>query len=231
LNKAVWKELHHNKLYQHQIKNSISNIFRDLLAHSLYTGQNEHHNITFHHLPQDIQALYDQQQWLSWKQLYYGRFLPQWIKVMQLHHPQINGVTYYLQCLTFIWTAVIKVWRLQNQHLHPHFYEQEDHSILKAAVHCIFQEAQQDPNLQAMIENLEPEQILSQPTRQVHKWVTRSNNHIQAHHKAAQLCAKLQMQDIQQFLPQIPQPPSSNTADKNLLHPPQQIIYYQLCGS
>jgi len=88
---------------------------------------------------------------------------------------------------------------------------------LKQKCTTYFRKPQQDPILQEMIENITPDQILRCPTRLVWKWVTNSKNHIQAHHKANQLRAKLHTQDIGQFFPCIPQPPSSNTADKNLL--------------
>jgi len=122
--------------------------------------------------------------------------------------------------LKLIWKVVLQVWKLRNQHLHPSSHEQEDHSLLEATIHHIFQEAQQDPILQDMIAHTTSEQILSKPTRQVQQWVTHSNNHIRAHRKASQLHAKLQTKDIQQFFPRIPTKPSSHTADKNLLRPP-----------
>jgi len=90
----VWKELH-DQLHQHQLQHSISNVFHNLLAYGLYTGQSKPHCIMLHHLPSDIQALFDQQATLGWKQLYFSQFSPEWIAVMQFHHPQINGVTYY----------------------------------------------------------------------------------------------------------------------------------------
>jgi len=161
-----------------------------------------------------------QQEHLGWRQLYYGHVSSSWIAGIQAHHPQINGTNYYTQCIKLIWKAVLQVWKIRNQHLHPSSYKQEDHSLLEAEVHHIFQEAQQDPILQDMIANITPEQVLRRPTRQVQKWVTHSKNHIRAHNKASQLRAKLKTQDIQQFFPQIITPPSSHTADKNLLHPP-----------
>ena len=127
---------------------------------------------------------------------------------------------YYTRCVQLIWQATIQVWKLRNQHQHPSSYTQEDRRLLEAEVHRIFQEAQQDPILQEMIDNITPEQILSRPTRQVRQWALNSSNHIRAHHKANQLHAKLKTKDIQQFFPRITPQASSTTADKNLLHPP-----------
>jgi len=215
----IWKDLH-KQLYKHQIKNSVSNIFHDLLAAGLYHGCSEPTHITFHHAPNNILQLHQQQEQLGWRQLYYGCMSPSWVTGLQAYHTQLNGTTYYTQCVTLIWKAIIQIWKLQNQHQHPSSYTQEDHSLLEAEVHHIFQEAQQNPILQDMVANTSPEQILSHPTRQVRQWTTNSKNHIRAHHKANQLRAKLKTQDIRQFFPHIPQPPTTTAANKNLLRPP-----------
>jgi len=226
----IWKNLH-EQLYKHQIKNSVSNIFHNLLAAGLYHGHIEPTAIVFHHAPHKILQLSQHQEQLGWQQLYYGWVSPSWIAGLQAYHPQLNGTTYYTQCITLIWKAVLQVWKLQNQHLHPSSYTQEDYSLLEVEVCCIFQEVQQDPILQDMIANITPEQILSHPTHQVWQWTTNSKNHIRAHHKANQLWAKLKTQDIQQFFPCITPPSSSTTADKNLLHPHNRLYFQHVCAT
>jgi len=125
-----------------------------LLTFGLYTGWSQPTNIMLHHLLHDIQALYDQQENLGWKQIYYGQFPHFGLMYCRPTIHRFNGVTYYTKCLTLIWQAVIKVWQIQNQHLHPRSYEQEDCSMLKAAVHQIFHKAMQDPIFQEMIDTL-----------------------------------------------------------------------------
>jgi len=101
------------------------------------------------------------QEQLGWRQLYYRRISPAWINGIQFYHPQTNGMLYYTRCVQLIWQATIQVWKLRNQHQHPSSYTQEDCRLLEVEVHRIFQEAQQDPILQEMIDNITPEQILS----------------------------------------------------------------------
>jgi len=216
---SVWKDLH-EQLQKHQIKHTVSNVFHDLLAFGLYTARNASTTISFHHAPGDIQALFEQQACLGWRQLYYGRFSPLWVETMQQHHPQINSINYYSKCLTLIWEAVLKIWKIRNQHLHPSSYQQEDRTLLELEVQQIFQEAQQDFLLQDMLNAITPEQILSRNTRFVRQWVANSRHHIRAHQKAHQLQAKLHTQDIRTFFPRITRNPSSSTVDKNLLRPP-----------
>jgi len=148
---------------------------------------------------------------------YNGCFSPLWIALLGQHHPQINGLHYMVKIVTLIWQAVLKVWAVQNAHLHPHNHEQEDHSQLHAAVNQIIYEASQDPLLHAMVENFNPEQLLAQPTHQIRQWVTHSHDHMQAHSKVVKLQARLHTHDICEYFPQHKTP---NSTDKNLLHPP-----------
>jgi len=53
---------------------------------------------------------------------------------------------------------------VHNAHLHPGNCEQKDYSQLQAAVNQIIFEASQDPLLHALVENVDPEQIMAQPT-------------------------------------------------------------------
>ncbi len=159
----IWKELH-DQLQQHQIKNNISTIFYDIMAFGLYQGRQATHNINLHHLPQDIKDLQEKQQSVGWTQIYYGRLPPTWVQALQTHHPQVNAIQYCAKCITLMWKAVLQVWTVQNRHLHPGTYKQEDQRNLEADVYQIFTEAQSDPNLQTLIEHLAPETILAWPT-------------------------------------------------------------------
>jgi len=172
--------------------NYVSNIFHDLLAFGLYTGRGAPTSISVQHLPHDLQELHDQQQSVGWVQIYYGRLVQGWIAAVHKYHPQTNGVLYYIKCLQLIWQAILKIWHICTSHLHhPSSHEQEDRSVLQAAVHQIFKEARNDPTLSTLIENLDPAQILSRPTHRVGQWVTNSDNHIRAHWQAIQLRTKL----------------------------------------
>jgi len=68
---------------------------------------------------------------------------------------------YFTKIITLIWQAVLKIWKLHNDHLHPGNPEEKECSQLQAAVNQIFFETQQDPLLQTMIDNLSPEQIMA----------------------------------------------------------------------
>jgi len=57
------------------------------------------------------------------------------------------------------------------------------------------------PQLQVLVVNLIPKQIMTHPTRYICQWVTNINNHMQAHLKVAKLQACLQTQDICHYFP------------------------------
>jgi len=76
-----------------------------------------------------------------------------------IHRP-MDFCSMHVKSLQLIWQAILKIWQLCNPHLHPASHKQEDHSLLEAAVHQIFNEAHQHPILHPMIKNLTPEHIL-----------------------------------------------------------------------
>jgi len=108
----IWKD-HHKKLHRHQIKHNLSTIFHDIQAYGLCCqGWQAQTDITMHHLPTNIQALFEAQSYLGWKQLYYGWFTPLWISTIGYHHPQINGKNYMAKSLRLTWQAVLQIWTL-----------------------------------------------------------------------------------------------------------------------
>jgi len=201
----IWKELH-DSLHKHQIQNSISNIFHDILAFGLYQGHQAPMDLEFHHLPHDLTELYHRQESLGWKQLYYGHLTPLWIHLLGHYHPQINGWTYFTKVNMLIWKAVLQVWKLQNSHLHPSSHKQEDCSYLQAAVNQFCYEAQQDPYLHRLVEHLDPAQILSHPTCRIWQWVQYSNNHMHAYIKNTETSSSITYQRYLPLLPQVQSP-------------------------
>jgi len=152
--------------------------------------------------------------------LYYGRLSPHWILLHNKSYPQLNGLHYYTKCVTLIWQTVLKQWKLRNQHLYPATTLQEDRSQIQAIVNQILHDANQDPNLQALVANVTAEQVMTKPIRKLRQWITNSTNHIRNHHKAAQLRAKLKTRDIRQYFTKLQPKTISNSTAKNLLRPP-----------
>jgi len=202
----IWKELH-KSLFQNQTKHEVSNVFHDILVFGLYQGWQEPTTIQTHHLPTDLNNLYSSQHRMGWKQLYYRWFTPLWHDLLQTYHPQVNGNHYCTKILQLIWQATLKIWKICNEHLHPGNPEQEDRSQLQAAVDQIFEEAQHNPQLQVLVENLDPDQIMTCPVCSICQWVTNSNNHMWAHLKEAKPQACLRTHDICQYFPQCPPNP------------------------
>jgi len=152
--------------------------------------------------------------------LYYGRLTPLWSELLQQYHPQINSRIYLAKVITLTWQAMLRVWKLHNDHLHLGNPDQEDCSQLQATVHQIFFEAWQDPQLQVLIKNLDPNQIMSCPTCHIQQWVTNSHNHMQAHMKVVKLQACLQIHNIHEYFPWCTPTSTQTTTDKDLLCPP-----------
>jgi len=144
-----------------------------MLAFGLYTIQGASTNILLRLLPHKLQGLYAQPVatprvdtiilWAMYPHMACNHLavsLPtdQWGAVLCQVPPG------YLK-------AVLKIWQIHNQQIHLGNYDQELCSLLQAAVHQIFHEANQDI-LQTMIENLVLEEILNCLNCSVRQWVT-----------------------------------------------------------
>jgi len=63
-------------------------------------------------LPQDLHILYQAQECLGWKQLYYGCLMPLWIAQLGYYHSHLNGNNYYAKIIRLIWMAIICIWKI-----------------------------------------------------------------------------------------------------------------------
>jgi len=113
------------------------------------------------HFSAPIYQLYNAQSSLGWQQLYYGCLSPQWVTLHNKSYPDINGLHYFTKYVMLIWQAVLKQWKLRNQHLYPTSTLQEDRTQLQAIVNQIIHDAQQDPHLQDMVATVTLETIMA----------------------------------------------------------------------
>jgi len=216
----LWTELDAN-LLKYFLRQQIDSSHHELFQYGLLKGRNASTDFDPQpYLTEPLQTLNAAQQCLGWQQLYYGRLSPHWILLHNKSYPQLNGLHYYTKCVTLIWQTVLKQWKLRNQHLYPATTLQEDRSQIQAIVNQILHDANQDPNLQALVANVTAEQVMTKPIRKLRQWITNSTNHIRNHHKAAQLRAKLKTRDIRQYFIKLQPKTISNSTAKNLLRPP-----------
>jgi len=102
----------------------------------------------------------------------------------------------------------------------PPILTQTDRSQLQTSVERIFHEAQQDPNLSALLSHTTVEEIMSHPTKYIRQWVTNSHKHLQDYQSAREKQATIRTRDIRQFFTRHGHPPQPNRTAKNLLRPP-----------
>jgi len=93
---------------------------------------------------------------LGWKQIYYGQIAKAWSHSISIRNNAIKGAVFYSRVLLLIWRAIIEQWQLHNQHLHPANAQAEDQTLLAHQVYQIIQEAQEDPNLQDIVQSVDP---------------------------------------------------------------------------
>ncbi len=54
--------------------------------------------------------------------------------LLGIYHPEVNGTIYFAKITMLIWQAILCIWSIRNNHLHPGNPEQEDHSQLQPAM-------------------------------------------------------------------------------------------------
>jgi len=117
-----------------------------------------------HHLPTNIQDLFDAESYLGCKQTYYRWLAPHWISRLYPATPK-NAKNYLATSLRLTWQTVLQIWTLWHTHLHPSNHKQEDHSQVQATVIQIFCHTQQHPIFQDVVNLLTPDQIMTWPTQ------------------------------------------------------------------
>jgi len=125
------------------------------------------------------------QQQLGWKQLLYGRYSQQWLTAIHQQDPPINGQKLITKIIYLTWQQVIAMWHLRNSHLHPPNPQNSDRTRLRENVQQILHDAQKHPHLTAMIGHVDIEQLMTQPTKTIQQFITRSNDHIREFDQAA----------------------------------------------
>jgi len=149
----VWKELH-EVLHKHQIHHTVSNVFFNMFVYGLYHGQQAPTNSYLQSSPSwpPNSVLCSRTSRMETATLWMTHTF--WITLLDFYQPLVNGLQYFTKVVTVTWQAILQIWTLQNVNLPPDNPEQEECSQLKAAVNQIFFEAQQDPLLHVLVENL-----------------------------------------------------------------------------
>jgi len=162
---------------------------------------------------------YQHQHHLGWQHIFYSWYSSKWVSTLHQHDPPINGPHFLTKLIVLMWAQILTVWHIHNAHLHPPLATNTDRSWLCNIVQQILYDTQQDPNFKALVGHIQVDQLMSQPTKQIHQFVNWSRDHIPDHNQAAATQACLNTQDIcnsfQQTAPQL----SSSTTNKNLLWP------------
>jgi len=109
-----------------------------------------------------MQQIHQDQEKLGWKQIYYNQITSVWAQSLTSSQNTIKGIVlFHSRVVILIWQAVIALWKVHNQHLHPPNHTKEDCTQLECMVYQIIQEAQSDPNMQDLITSFNPNALLN----------------------------------------------------------------------
>jgi len=216
--RSLWCNLH-DQLYKLHLENKIDG---PLSWHPLpltIFGLPGHTTQPILLLTDLLAPIYQAQDQLGWKQLYYGQFVKEWAVKLTAVSPQTNCMMFYSWALTLILKTVLLQWKLQNEHLHLANHCKDDCMQLQNIIYQILHDMHNNPLLQDFLSSFELEVLLCQPTKYIHQWIQNCTNHIKAQHKASQLQAKLHTQDIYMFFTQNTNMTKPQTMEKNHCKP------------
>jgi len=152
-------------------------------------------------LPQELRPAVKDQTRIGWEQLYKGRVTYQWAHAIDLLHPglPLSGCTVIVKILTTVWTYLLQIWQIRNQHLHNDAGKLSLPDYRQAVQTMFDQRHQLPPAAQEAVFNRPIEQILALPPAAIREWIIRSQKYIQQQLRAAKTRAKIRTQDIRSF--------------------------------
>jgi len=166
-------------------------------------------------IPPILRSTLTAQNRIGWDQLYHGRIAQLWeTAINQLNpHLRVGGRSILIQMIKTIWTYILKVWSLHNQHFH-HNAGRLSQPNYQQAVRTIYElQPQLPPKTRDALFQWPLEYMLEQPPAFLCTWIARSQHYIQQQLLAAKKRAKLNTQDIRLFF-------TRHNPSANDLHPP-----------
>jgi len=144
--RSLWCNLH-DQLYKLHLENKIDG---PLSWHPLpltIFGLPGHTTQPILLLTDLLAPIYQAQDQLGWKQLYYGQFVKEWAVKLTAVSPQTNCMMFYSWALTLILKTVLLQWKLQNEHLHLANHCKDDCMQLQNIIYQILHDMHNDPLL------------------------------------------------------------------------------------
>jgi len=166
-----------------------------------------------HDLPLQLRTTAQHQERLGWSQLFYGRLTHHWAQAIDHLNPHLapTGVQIITKLTQAMWTYILAVWALRNQHLH----QDAGHLSLpnyQQAVRTLYErKAQLPPAAQEALFRRPLQEKLELPPTTLSVWIVRAHTYMTQQSKAAQTRARINNHDIRSFFP---------VQSANDLHPP-----------
>jgi len=150
--------------------------------------------------PPHFHPIYQSQQTLGWKQLYYSQLLKQWTQYLVTHHPHLDPLCTLTKMLSLMWNHLLDIWKSQNEDnkaatiQFPPNMLSNLHGIYMAHEILLL-------HIQNQIFHITKEELLTKPKNHIQTWIQQTKPYIQTELK---ILAKQQWthnQDIWLFFP------------------------------
>jgi len=152
---------------------------------------------------------------LGWNQLFYGRFSNTWATAIDSINPNlaITGEVIVTTIIKHIWTYVLQLWKLRNEHLHNNAAQLDLPDYKQAAQTLYEQKHLLSPQAQETLFKQPLDHTLNQPPNRLQQWVIRGYRYFTQQIKAEKKQAAMSTPDIRTFFRPLAQHPDD-------LHPP-----------
>ncbi len=152
---------------------------------------------------------------LGWNQLFYGRFSNTWATAIDSINPNlaITGEVIVTTIIKHIWTHVLQLWKLRNEHLHNNAAQLDLPDYKQAAQTLYEQKHLLSPRAQETLFKQPLDHTLNQPPNRLQQWVIRGYRYFTQQIKAEKKQAAMSTPDIRTFFRPLAQHPDD-------LHPP-----------
>jgi len=148
--------------------------------------------------PAEYHPIFDSQQQIGWKQIYYGQISKQWTHHLTMHQPEINPIQFYAKLLHQVWTYVLELWSSCNTDqaiITNHFPA----NMLTDLQGIYAAQTRLPVHTHDRIYNQTQEELLLKPKSYIQNWIKNNQKDIHDELKILTKQTRLETQDIRQF--------------------------------
>jgi len=145
--------------------------------------------------PEEYHPIFNSQNNIGWKQIYYGRISKQWMHYLSMNQPNLDPIQFCAKLLHQVWAYIIELWNSHNTD-HTNSTDRFPANMLSdlqgiyGAKDCL------PLHTHDHIYNHTQEELLLKPKPYIQNWIQHNQKYIQTKLKKLEQQACINTQDI-----------------------------------